>query len=262
MTAAVLILFAGVVGLAVGSFLNVVIHRLPRGLSLVSPRSRCPGCETEIRARDNVPVVSYVALKGKCRTCSSRIGSRYVAVELLTAAVFVLFALRLHEQPAVLPAFAFFGALGVALAFIDLDVRRLPDRLTLPAYPISAALLALAAAIDGSWGNFWRALVGGAILYAFYFLIVFIKPGGMGFGDVKLAGVLGLYLGWLGWGTLFVGAFAGFLFGGLTSVALLLSGTVGRKSRIPFGPFMILGAFVAVLVGGPLASAYLSVTGL
>ena len=156
-----LIVLAGILGLTVGSFLNVVIHRVPLRLSVVSPRSHCPVCETELQPRDNVPVLSYVALKGKCRTCTTAISGRYPAIELLTAIVFVVLALRLQHQAAALPAFLYFGALGVALAFIDLDVRRLPDVLTLPAYPVTGALLALASVLGGSWDSFLRAAAGG-----------------------------------------------------------------------------------------------------
>jgi leader peptidase (prepilin peptidase)/N-methyltransferase len=257
---ALLATFSALVGLAVGSFLNVIIHRVPREESVVHPRSRCPSCAAEIRGRDNVPVVSYVALKGRCRECAGRIGVRYVAVEVLTTVLFVALAIRLRAQPAALPAFLYFGGLGIALTFIDLDVRRLPNRLTLPAYPVSGVLLALAALAGGDWSDLVRAVAGGALLYAFYFLIVFVKPGGMGFGDVKLAGILGGYLGWLGWGSLAVGAFAGFLLGGVLSVALLATGRVSRKSKIPFGPFMIAGALLAIFIGEPIASAYLSLT--
>jgi leader peptidase (prepilin peptidase) / N-methyltransferase len=135
-------------------------------------------------------------------------------------------------------------------------VRRLPDVLTLPSYPVGIALLGAAAAIDDDWWRFERALIGMAALYAFYFLLAMISPRGMGFGDVKLSGVLGLYLGWIGWGALAVGAFAGFALGGVTSIALVLFAGAGRKTKVPFGPFMIAGAFVGIFAGEGLAHAY------
>jgi leader peptidase (prepilin peptidase)/N-methyltransferase len=197
-----------------------------------------------------------VLLKGRCRWCGSSISARYPAVELATAAVFVVLALRFGADAA-LPAFLYLGAIGVALWMIDIDVRRLPDQIVLPSYPVGVALLGGAAAVTGSWGDLVRALIGMVVLYAFYFLLAFIYPAGMGFGDVKLAGVLGLYLAWLGWSELVVGAFLGFLLGGVVGLALMLTRRAGRKSRLPFGPYMLAGAFLAILWGGALADLYL-----
>jgi leader peptidase (prepilin peptidase)/N-methyltransferase len=249
----------GVVGLTVGSFLNVVIYRVPRGESVLQPRSHCPFCSAGIRPRDEVPVLSWLLLRGRCRDCGARISPRYPLVEAVTAAVFVSFALRLGVT-AQLPAFLYLAAVGVALAVIDLDTRRLPDVLVLPSYPVGLAALGIAALATGAYGQLGRACVGMAALFAFYFLLAFIYPAGMGFGDVKLAGVVGLYLAWLGWGSLLVGAFTGFLLGGVAGVAMLLTGRAGRKTAIPYGPFMLAGAFVAVLVGQQLSSAYTGLT--
>jgi len=183
--------------------------------------------------------------------------ARLRLVELTTAAVFGVLAARLGPT-AELPAFLYIGAVGVALAFIDIEVRRLPNPLTLPSYPIAALLLGAAALAHHDGGGYLRALVGMAALYGFYLLLVVIHPAGMGFGDVKLAGVLGLYLGWLGWGTLVSGAFLGFLLGGLTGLALLAAGRATRKSSIPFGPYMLLGALAAIVWGRQLTEAYLT----
>ena len=248
-----------VVGLAVGSFLNVVIWRVPRGESVVRPPSACPGCGTPVRPRDNVPVVSWLLLRGRCRDCKEPISGRYPLVELLTAAVFVVMALRIGADWA-LPAYLYLAAVGVALAVIDLDHRRLPDALTLPSYVVVAALLGLAALLGSDSGDLLRALLGGAAMYAVYLVLCFAYPAGMGFGDVKLAGVLGMATGWLGWGSWGVGLFLGFLLGGIFGIALVVRGRGGRKTAVPFGPFMLAGALLAVLAGQPLADAYLRLT--
>jgi leader peptidase (prepilin peptidase)/N-methyltransferase len=245
----------GVLGLAVGSFLNVVIHRVPRDESLVRPGSHCPGCGSPIRRRHNVPVLSWLLLRGRCRDCGAPISVRYPLVELATAALFALVAGRLGAAWD-LPAYLYLAAITVALTLIDIDVRRLPNAIVLPSYAVAALLLLVPAVAAGEWHAYVRAVVGAAILFAGYFALAFAYPAGMGFGDVKLAGVLGLYLGWLGWGELAVGAFLGFLLGGAWGVALLATRRAGRKSAIPFGPFMLGGALLAVLVGGALSRAY------
>jgi len=256
-----LVAFAGLLGLAIGSFLNVVVHRVPLGLSVVAPASRCPGCEQEISARDNVPVLSWLLLRGRCRNCSAPISIRYPAVELLTGVLFAAVAWNVGLTWA-LPAYLYLAAIAVALAAIDLDVRRLPDQIVLPSYAVALALLGVASVGTGDWWAMVRALVGGLALLVGYFVLFVAKPGGMGFGDVKLAGVLGLYLGWLGWSELAVGAFLAFLLGGVVSIALMLTRRAGRKSRIPFGPYMLAGAVTAVFVGGTVAQWYLGLFGL
>jgi leader peptidase (prepilin peptidase)/N-methyltransferase len=247
---------AAAVGLVIGSFLNVVIWRVPRGESIVSPPSHCPGCGRPVRPRDNVPVLSWLLLRGRCRDCGEPISARYPLVEAGTAVVFVVLTLAIGLEPE-LPAFLYLGAIGVALAMIDIDTRRLPDAIVLPSYVVAIVLLSLAALLGGDWHNLVRAGLGMVALYVFYFLLMLVYPKGMGFGDVKLAGVLGLYLGWLGWGQVVTGGFFGFLFGGVVGIALILVRRAGRKSMIPFGPFMLLGALAAILWGGALADLYL-----
>ncbi|MCW2667451.1 MAG: peptidase domain protein [Frankiales bacterium] len=247
---------AGVLGLLIGSFLNVVVARVPVGASVVHPPSRCPSCSAPVRPRDNVPVLSWLLLRARCRQCAAPISARYPLVELGTAVLFAVLALRLGPDAA-LPAFLYVAAVGLALALIDLDVKRLPDVLTLPSYPVVAALLGLAALAGSDSGDLLRALLGGAVLFAAYFALCLLHPGGMGFGDVKLAGVLGMVTGWLGWGPWCVGFFAAFLLGGAVGIAVLLTGRGTRKTAIPFGPFMLVGALLAVLVGETLADAYL-----
>jgi len=252
---ALLAVLVGLLGLAVGSFLNVVVYRVPLGESVVRPRSHCPGCGAGIRPRDEIPVASWVLLRGRCRDCGTRISIRYPVVELTTGLLFALLAIRFGASWE-LPAYLYLAAVGVALAAIDLDTKRLPDRLTLPSYPVAVVLLGVAALAGDAPGDLVRALLGMVALGGAYFLLAFIYPAGMGLGDVKLAGVLGLYLAYLGWGTLVVGFAAGFLLGGVFAIALLVAGRAGRKTGIPFGPFMIAGAFVAVFFGTALASAY------
>lgn len=247
--------FAALIGLAVGSFLNVVIYRVPAGLSVLHPPSRCPVCEQEIAPRDNIPVLSWLLLRGKCRGCSTAIAKRYPLVELLTAVVFVLITLRFGVS-AELPAYLYLGGVGVALAFIDLDTKRLPDVLTLPSYAVALVLLAIPAVVDDAWGCWLRAVLAGLALGLFYGVLWFAYPAGMGFGDVKFSGVLGIYLGWLSWATVALGGFLGFLLGALVGVALLATRRATRKTGIPFGPFMILGALLAVLWGQPLIGWY------
>jgi leader peptidase (prepilin peptidase)/N-methyltransferase len=251
-----LFVFCALVGLVIGSFLNVVIWRVPRGESVVAPPSHCPACGHPVRTRDNVPVLSWLLLHGRCRDCDAPISARYPLVEAATAAVFVVLAVRLGLDPA-LPAFLYLGAVGVALWMIDIDVKRLPNVIVLPSYVVAAGLLGAAAVAVGSYDVYLRALAAMAVLYGLYFLLALVYPAGMGFGDVKLAGVLGLYLGWLGWGETFVGGFLGFLFGGVVGLGLMASRRAGRKSQIPFGPFMLAGALVAILWGGALADLYL-----
>lgn len=272
----VVLVGAAVIGLAVGSFLNVVIHRVPAGLSVVRPASACPGCGTEIRARDNIPVLSWVLLRGRCRNCGTGISLRYPLVEAGTGLAFV--AVAVYFLPRIdaalgsgltapgafleLLAFLALAALTIALAIIDIEVQRLPNPIVLTGYIIAIVLLLPAALLLGRPEALLTALIGGAALFVFYLVVALIYPGGMGFGDVKLAGLLGLYLGYLGWPELIVGAFAAFLLGGIAALVLVLARHGGRKTRLPFGPFMLGGAWVGVVVGKPVAAGYLSVTGL
>ena len=167
---------------------------------------------------------------------------------------------RIPYLDPVLPAYLYLAAVGIALALIDIDVKRLPDALTLPSYPVVGVLLGAAALVGSDSGDFVRAALGGAAMFAFYFALCFAYPAGMGFGDVKLSGVLGLATAWVGWGAWAVGLFGGFLFGGLWGIALILAKRGGRKSKVPFGPFMLAGALVGVLAGQDLFDGYLSLT--
>lgn len=251
------IALCALIGLIVGSFLNVVIWRLPRSQSVVSPPSACPQCSQRIRPYDNIPVLSWLLLRGRCRHCHTRISARYPLVETLTAALFAVTAWVIGPEVELI-AFLYLAAISVALAMIDLDTHRLPNKIVLPGYIIAPALLTIATLVNGNWDILLRAALGAVILYAAYFLMVLVYPAGMGFGDVKLAGILGLYLGWCGWGALLIGGFAAFFFGGFYAIGLLLLRKANRKSGIPFGPWMILGAFFGIMLGQQLWTGYLS----
>ena len=274
LTETLLAIVSGVLGLIVGSFLNVVIYRVPAKKSIVSPGSACPNCGHPIAWYDNIPLISWLLLRGKCRNCAQPISVRYPLIELATGLYFAAIALRfppvmLHFTTAqtvasalVLIAFLYLAAISIALAMIDLDTHTLPNPLVLPAYVVGAALLGAAAIIGGNYGDLLRAGIGAVVLFALYFLLALIYPGGMGFGDVKLAGVLGLFLGWLGWGALCIGAFAAFFLGGIFGIVLLTIRRAGRKTRIPFGPWMLAGAGVGIFAGQQVWIGYLSLFGL
>jgi leader peptidase (prepilin peptidase)/N-methyltransferase len=266
----VIVVFAGLFGLAVGSFLNVVAYRVPAGISLLR-ESRCPRCDATIAARYNVPVLGWLLLRGRCASCKAPISKRYPIVEAVTGATFAIitwYFLSAFSGAAwtesgwslalVVFAYLYFAAISIVLTLIDLDTHRLPNAIVLPSYLVAAVLLSAAALISGEWAALLRGVIGMAALYAFYFLLRLVRPGGMGGGDVKLAGVIGLYLGWIGWGALAVGAFFAFVYGGVFGIALLLTRRAGRKSAIPFGPWMIFGAWTGIFAGEGIGNAYLS----
>ncbi|MBI3648785.1 MAG: prepilin peptidase [Actinobacteria bacterium] len=240
-------------GLAVGSFMTVAIHRLPAGESLARPRSRCPRCGTEIRNRDNVPVLSWVLLRGRCRSCGERISAVYPLLELATAGL-VVAAVARYDRPWVGGMVAALVAMMPAIALIDLRHRIIPNRLTYPALAGFAAYLAVARLAGGGVDPV-RGLMGAAA-YGGGLLVVALVSGGMGMGDVKLAAAIGLVLGSLGLGVVGVAAGAAIVLGGLGAVVALAMGA-GRKAKIPFGPSIAAGAVVAAFWGPQLASAYL-----
>ncbi|MFK4481476.1 prepilin peptidase [Curtobacterium sp. AB7] len=265
--------FGAVFGLAVGSFLNVVVHRVPAGMSVVAPASACPKCGRAIRGFDNVPLVSWLVLRGRCRDCAEPISVRYPVVEASTAVLFVAVIVRflprvgapgavIAGQTVLLVALLFVMAVSVALALIDIDTHTLPNRIVLPMYPVLVVLLAASSVLTGDWAAMLRGLLGLVILGGVYLVLAIAAPRGMGFGDVKLAGALGLQLAYLGWGPLAVGAFGAFLLGGTFGIVLLLTRRAGRSTGIPFGPWMLLGAWVGAFSGAPIWNAYLRLLGL
>jgi leader peptidase (prepilin peptidase)/N-methyltransferase len=270
---AFILVTSGIFGLLIGSFLNVVAYRVPAGLSIVSPGSACPGCHNEIAARDNIPLVSWVLLRARCRHCGMHIPARYPIVEGATGIAFVIAALPFAStfQTAAdarstiadgleLVAFLYLAAISVVLAVIDLDTKRLPDSIVLPGYAVGAALLGGAGILRGDTGALVTAAIGGAAAALFFFVLHAI--GGMGFGDVKLAGVVGLFLGFLGVPQLTVGIAAGFAIGALVGIGLMVLRGRSRKAAIPFGPWILAGAWVGVIAGQPLADGYLRLVGL
>lgn len=253
---AVVLVIAVVYGLLVGSFLNVAIHRVPAGASVLRPRSACPTCRTPIAGRDNVPVLSWVALRARCRTCAEPIPARYPLVELLTGASFGTMALRFGLSWE-LPAFCAFVAGLIAVSAVDLDCRRIPTRMLQATAAVGLPWLVVAAAVDGDPWPLIRAGAGAAGSYGALFLVHVVNPRGLGFGDVRLAGLMGAFLGWLGPLHPGLGLLLGFLYGSVVGVGVLVAGRGGRRTAIPFGPFLAAGAVTAVLAGGPIVDWYL-----
>ena len=244
-------------GLAIGSFLNVVIYRVPAGKSVVSPPSACPACNTEIRPRDNIPVVSWLLLRGRCRSCGTSISARYPAIEALTAVLFGLMAVRFGASWS-LPAELIFTAALIALAAIDLERFLLPRAVVYPASALVVIALIVAAAARGQWHRLGIAAACAAAAFAVFFAINFIRPAWMGFGDVRLSALIGLALGWLGAWTVVVGFLAANLLGALVGVALIALGRAGRRTALPYGVFLAAGSIFAVLLAAPVIHWYSS----
>jgi leader peptidase (prepilin peptidase)/N-methyltransferase len=243
-------MIAAVLGAVFGSFLNVVAYRLPRGESLSRPRSRCPGCLTQIRAYDNVPVLSWLALRGRCRTCREPISARYPLVEAVTGALCALVVLAKGADEDALLGLALVLLL-VPVTLIDLDHRIIPNRLMLIGAALAPALV-LVAAPDALVEHLAAAVAAGG----FFLVAVLAYPRGMGMGDVKLAFVLGLFLGRDVGPALFVALVAGTLVG--AAVIARKGAAEGRKTAVPFGPFLALGAVVALFAGDAMVEWYLA----
>ena len=249
-----LVIVCGVFGLLIGSFLNVVIWRVPRGESIVRPPSACPRCGHELRAHDNIPVVSWLVLRGRCRDCGEPISKRYPIIEALTALLFALTAVIV--PPAALPAYLWLVGAGVALAAIDIDTKRLPNVIVYPTAGVVGVWLVGLSLIEGEPGRALRTVLAGLALGAFFLALNLAYPKGMGMGDVKLAVPLGFALGWVSWAAVIVGGFLAFLLGAVVGVALMAAGRAGRRSALPFGPFMLIGAYLALMFGDAVAGWY------
>ena len=241
------IAFAAVLGAIIGSFLNVVVWRLPRGESLATPPSQCPSCGKRIAPYDNIPIVSWAVLGGRCRHCGARISPRYPLIELLTAAVFAaVVATRGFDSDLVLEL-PFVAAL-IALAGIDYDHQLLPNRIV---YPMAAYGLVATAIVDTD--DLVEHLIAGAGGFLFLFVAVLAYPRGMGLGDVKLAGAMGLYLGL----SIVPAMLVAFLSGTVVGLGIIVrEGARARKKAVPFGIFLALGGIVGVLAGPELIELY------
>ena len=244
--------YAALLGLVTGSYLNVVIHRLPRGESTILPRSRCPWCGGGIRARDNLPVLSYLLLKGRCRRCAAPISWRYPAFEAATAALFVAVAERFGPTLEAVVALIF-GCLLLVLAGIDFDHLMLPDRLTLPGIVVGLAAqpwLPRTSFLDAVLGV---AIGAGMLVLLINFWYWLRKEEGMGMGDVNMLAMVGAFLGWQGALVTFV---LGTVAGAVCGIALLASGRLEARGRLPFGLFLAVGALAALFFGEWLVAAY------
>jgi len=279
--AALLMGGSAVLGALIGSFLNVVIHRVPAGQSVVHPPSACPGCGNRIRPYDNIPVVSWLVLRGRCRDCSAPISGQYPLVEAghgtrlpprrsmdalasqpVSVVVGAAGAAGLFAGGLLLIAYLWLAAASIALTAIDLETHRLPNVIVLPGYAVAAIGLGVPAILAGDLERLGIMAAGSGILFIAYAIMAVAWPGGMGMGDVKLAGVLGAFLGFSGWAALVVGAFGAFVLGGVVSIVLLVLKRVSRKGGIPFGPWMIAGSWVGLVLGASIAASYLSLFGI
>jgi leader peptidase (prepilin peptidase)/N-methyltransferase len=235
-------------GLIVGSFLNVVIYRVPRHESIVRPRSKCGSCDMPILGRDNIPALSWLLLKGRCRNCRSPISVRYVLVELTGGLLFAGAADRLGFNWD-LPAMLVLLASLLALACIDLEHMLLPKRVVYPSLLMVGGLLVLAAVMTGEWDRLLVAGICAAVWFSVFFIMNFISPRALGFGDVRLAAVLGLGLGWLGWRYVVLGFFSANFIGVVIGMTLIATKRMSRHQQIPYGVFLAMGAALAIFAG-------------
>ena len=257
MSRSLFVVSVALAGLLLGSFANVLIARVPAGEDWVRGSSHCPRCRHDLAWYDNIPLFSWMWLRRRCRYCREPISARYPVVESLVALLFGAIAIESGATLAT-AALGYLAVISVALVYIDADVQRLPDSIVLPAYPIVAALLLGDAALQGEWGSVARAGLGLAIMGGFYGLMWLAYPAGLGLGDIKSAGLLGMVLGYLSWGQLAVGAIAGPLLGGVWVIVGLATRRLKRTSRVPYGPALFGGAWLGVLAGSAIASSYVA----
>lgn len=245
----VAVVVSGIAGLLLGSFFNVVAYRLPRGMSVMSPRrSICPSCDAPIAARDNVPVISWLILRGRCRSCGEPISPVYPAVELATGGLFAAIVAHRGVDVSAIPDLVLASTLVIVTA-TDLSHHTIPNRVTLPAVII--AVPAQLAARPDEWAQWLGA---GAGAFTFMLIAALAYPAGMGMGDVKLAGVMGLYLGTAVIPALLIG----FLLGTVVGIGVMIKLGIerGRKAGVPFAPFMAAGGAIALFAGDPIVEWY------
>jgi leader peptidase (prepilin peptidase)/N-methyltransferase len=252
-----LVALAAVVGLIFGSFATVAAYRIPRRETIVSGRSKCPHCDRMIPWYENIPVLGYIVLRGRCRGCGEKISIRYPLIELGTGLLFGLAAWKFGLSIELFLYAALFWTL-VVLTVIDLEHQLLPNRIVYPAFIVGLVGLIVAALVDSDLHRLFTAGMGALIFGGFFFVVAFMVPKGMGMGDVKLGFVLGTFLGYLGApGLVLVGMFLAFLSGGVIGIATLLFRGGNRKTMLPFGPFLALGAVVAIFWGQRILDAYI-----
>lgn len=247
---------AALVGLLIGSFLNVVVYRIPAGMKVTRPPSACARCGHSIRNRDNIPVVSWLILRGRCRDCGAPISARYPLVEAATALVFGLVGWLIGPSW-VLPAYLWFVGVTITLSLVDLDHRRIPNRILYPGTIVAVVLLGIGALAEGAASAMGRGLLGGVAMFGFLLVLAVIARGGFGFGDVKLGFLLGVFAAYRSWSALVVGGFLAFLIGGVIAVLLVVIRRADRKAMIPFGPSLVAGCYLGIAAGSDLAHWYL-----
>jgi leader peptidase (prepilin peptidase) / N-methyltransferase len=253
---AVLAVGCALLGLYLGLYLNLAIDLVPKRQPIRPPRAGCRNCLESSTAHPRPAVLPWAARGRRCPACGERVPLRYAVVELACAGLFAAAAVRLGVDAA-LPAYLVFFACLVVVSTIDLEHSIIPNRIVYPTIFVSLPLLALAALVKGDFGRLGTALAGAVIAFAVLFVVHLVSPAGMGFGDVRLAFVLGLFLGWLSLGHVVAGLFLGFALGAVVGVGLMLTRLRGRKDSVPFGPFLAGGAALAVLFGRPLISWWL-----
>ncbi len=247
---------AFVFGTVVGSFLNVCIYRLPRGLSIVRPGSKCPHCGEPIRAYDNIPVLSYILLRGRCRKCKGRISLRYPLVEALNGALYALLMWRFGLTPEAI-IFMLFCSAAVVITFIDLDFQIIPDVITLPGTVLALVTgsLVLPDVFDRTipLGPV-NSIIGAALGFGLFYFIAVVSKGGMGGGDIKMMAMVGAVVGWKG---VLLTTFVASLVGSVVGIGLMVFKGAARKAKVPFGPFLALGFVISILFGQEILIAYL-----
>ncbi|WP_336250293.1 prepilin peptidase [Stomatohabitans albus] len=264
MSPLIIALIGGLFGLLLGSFANVVIARVPKGESVVSPPSACPHCGHQIGWRDNIPILSYLLLGGKCRSCHTAISARYPIVEGVMALLFGGYSYwfasigDLYALPGIL-AFVF---ASMCLLVIDIDTFRLPNAITVPLMGTTLVLFSAAALFHGETSRFWSMLFGPVFLAGILYIAHRIRPSGMGMGDVKYAIPMGITLGYLGIGPVIVGYFLALFVGVGWGITTMAKHGFKRRVPMPFGPGLVIGAFAAIIVGNQIARLYMSITGL
>lgn len=258
MSLSLLIVVVVVAGLVIGSFLTVVVDRVPQGGSVNAPPSRCGSCGLRLGPLDLVPVVSWLALRGKCRRCRAPIGIDPIAIELTNAGLYVLMAIRFDDTRAAIPAYCILMSVLVAQTWIDLATQRLPREITYVGMALGAVALTVAAIVIDEPERIWMAALGAAIALVTMWVIYALSRGGMGDGDVRLAPLLGLYLGWLNPGIVLPGLFFGFVAGAVVGVFMMAIDRAGRRTAVPFGPFLALGTVVAIFAGQPFVDLVLA----